>query len=157
MDSTTAFQVLKSTDIDKLHELITVFEMVFEMKDLNRPHNRHLQRLLEKDNFLAIVALNNHKVIGGLTMYVLDQYYTEKPLAYIYDLAVLTEYQRKGIGKKIIDFTKEYCRLQGFEEVFVQAEKVDDYAVDFYRLTKPTTEMQVVHFLYALNRRGLEY
>jgi aminoglycoside 3-N-acetyltransferase I len=157
MDLKTAFQVLKSTDMDKLHELISVFEIVFEMKDLNRPDNRHLQRLLEKDNFLAIVALNNHKVIAGLTVYVLDQYYSEKPLAYIYDLAVLTEYQRKGIGKKLIDFTKEYCRLQGFDEVFVQAEKVDDYAVDFYRLTNPTTEMQVVHFSYALNRRGLEY
>lgn len=152
MDLKTAFQVLKSTDMDKLHELISVFEIVFEMKDLNRPDNRHLQRLLEKDNFLAIVALNNNKVIAGLTVYVLDQYYSEKPLAYINDLAVLKEYQRKGIGKKLIDFTKEYCRLQGFDEIFVQAEKVDDYAVDFYRLTNPTSEMQVVHFSYAFNK-----
>jgi aminoglycoside 3-N-acetyltransferase I len=35
--------------------------------------------------------------------------------------------------------------------VFVQVNKVDDDAIDFYQSTKPTNEEQVVHFYYALN------
>lgn len=146
----TQIQLLKPSDLEELNDLISVFEDVFEMKDLKRPNETHLQGLLKKDTFLAITAKAENKIIGGLTVYILDQYYSEKPLAYIYDLAVLTEYQRKGVGRKLIEFTNEYCKQRGFEEVFVQADKVDDYAIEFYRSTKPTAEEQVLHFYYSL-------
>jgi len=144
--------IIQSNDIDKLNELISVFEIVFDMKNFKCPSETHLQKLLNKDTFFAVIAASGKKIIGGLTVYVLDQYYSEKPLAYIYDIAVLTDYQRKGVGKKLIEFTSDYCRQNGFEEIFIQADKVDDYAIDFYRLTKPTAEEQVVHFSYNLEK-----
>ncbi len=150
VDLETEIQILQPNNIEELNELISVFENVFEMKGFERPSQTHLQNLLNKENFFAVIAKTENKIIAGLTVYVLDQYYSEKPLAYIYDLAVLTEYQRKGIGKRLVEFTNDYCRQKGFEEVFVQADKVDDYAIDFYRLTKPTDEEQVVHFYYKL-------
>lgn len=146
----TEIQLLKPNELEELYELISVFEAVFEMKNFKRPNDKHLQSLLNKDAFFAVVAKIEGKIVAGLTVYVLDQYYSEKPLAYIYDLAVLIEYQRKGIGRKLIEFTNEHCRQKGFEEVFVQADKVDDYATEFYRSTKPTAEEQVVHFFYTL-------
>jgi aminoglycoside 3-N-acetyltransferase I len=146
-------EILKSNDIDKLNELISVFENVFEMENFKRPSITHFQKLLNGDNFLAIIAKTEGQIIGGLTVYLLPQYYSERPLAYLYDLAVLTEYQRKGIGKKLIEFTIEYCKHQGYEELFVQADKVDGYALDFYRLTKPTAEEQVVQFSYILSKK----
>jgi aminoglycoside 3-N-acetyltransferase I len=146
-----ALQILESHHLKELKELVLVFENVFEMKNFELPSDTHLQKLLEKETFIAVVAKTNNKIIGGLTIYVLDQYYSHKPLAYLYDLAVLTNYQRKGVGKKLIAFTNNYCRQKGFEEVFVQADKVDDYAIDFYRTTNPTNEEQVIHFYYTLN------
>jgi aminoglycoside 3-N-acetyltransferase I len=143
-------QILKSDDLEGLKELITVFENVFEMENFKLPNETHLQRLLKKETFIAVVAKTENKIMAGLTVYVLDQYYSTKPLAYIYDLAVMTEYQRQGVGKKLMEFTTEYCRQKGFEEVFVQADKVDAYAIDFYRSTKPTQEEQAVHFSYLL-------
>ena len=148
----TEIEILQSTDLGGMNELISVFEKVFEMKNLVRPSNAHLTNLLQSDNFFVVVVKAQNRVIAGLTIYILQQYYSEKPLAYIYDLAVLTEYQRKGIGKSLIKFTNDYCRQKGFEGVFVQADKVDDYAIDFYRLTKPTNEEQVVHFNYNLEQ-----
>lgn len=82
---------------------------------------------------------------------MLDQYYSERPLAYLYDLAVLAAYQREGIGKRLIAFANDFCRQHGFEELFVQADLVDDYAVEFYRSTNPSNEEQVVHFYYTLS------
>ncbi len=146
----TEIQLLKSTDLNKLKELILVFENVFEMKQFELPSDTHLQKLLDKETFFAVISLVEDRIIGGLTGYILDQYYSEKSLAYIYDLAVLTEYQRKGVGRKLIKFTNEYCKQKGYEEVFVQADEIDDYAIDFYRSTKPTAEEKVVHFYYTL-------
>jgi len=88
--------------------------------------------------------------VGGLTGYRLDPYYSEKPLAYIYDLAVKKERQRQGIGKKLIEEVTQYFANEGFEEVFVQADKEDDYALDFYRSTVPTEEEDVSHFYYRI-------
>lgn len=148
------FEILQLNGIEELSELVTVFEVVFEMENFERPSESHLISLLKNDNFFAIIAKKENKIIAGLTVYVLDQYYSEKPLAYIFDLAVLTEYQRKGIGRNLIEFTNKLCRQKGFEEVFVQADKVDDYAIEFYRSTKPTEEEQIVHFNYKLNYKG---
>ena len=148
----TEIEILKSNDIDKLDELISVFANVFEMENFKRPGEAHLAKILKNDNFIAVVAKKEDKIIAGLTVYLIDQYYSDRPLAYVYDLAVLTEYQRKGVGKKLIEFTNEYCRQKGFEELFVQVDKVDNHAIDFYRLTKPTREEQVIHFSYALTK-----
>jgi aminoglycoside 3-N-acetyltransferase I len=100
---------------------------------------------------MVFVAVKENHVIGGLTAYSLDQYYCDRPLAYIYDLAVSKSYQRQGVGKKLIKNFKDYCLENGFEEIFVQADKVDSYALDFYRQTNITGEEQVVHFTYALS------
>ncbi len=151
-DLKTEIKILQRTEVAELFELIAVFEEVFEMENLKRPSEAHLLNLLQSDNFFAVVAKSENRVIAGMTIYILDQYYSEKPLAYLYDLAVLTEYQRKGVGKNLIKYTIEYCRQRGFKEVFVQADKVDGYAIDFYRLTKPSHEEQVVHFSYNLEK-----
>jgi len=71
-------------------------------------------------------------------------------LAYIYDLAVLKDFRRKGIGKMLIKRLTDYCKKNGFDEIFVQADRVDGYALDFYRLTNPTNEEDVVHFSYLI-------
>ena len=143
---------LEPQDLDTFIELIQLFEDVFEMESFSLPPKAHLAKVLSKPDFHVMVALKEQQVVGGLTIYTLHQYYAEKPLAYIYDLAVKTALQRQGIGRKLIAATRDYCREQGYEEVFVQADKVDDYALDFYRLTKPTAEEDVSHFYYTLNK-----
>ena len=141
-------EIERVRNVGELNALVSIFEDVFEMVNFNGPNPAHLESLLKKDTFFAIMAKINGEIIGGLTVYLLDQYYSEKPLAYIYDLAVSTKFQRQGIGRKLIAYTHNYCVQKGFEGAFVQAEKADDHAIDFYRLTHPTEEMQVVHFYY---------
>ncbi len=134
---------------EEMDELIAVFEEVFEMVDCKRPDQAYLGKLLGKDSFFAVVAKIDKRIIGGLTVYVLHPYYSQKPLAYIYDLAVKKDFQRQGVGRRLMAYTNDYCREHGFEGAFVQAEKADDYAIDFYRSTKPATEEPVVHFYYS--------
>lgn len=142
---------LSVNNVSCFENLIILFEEVFEMKKFSIPKSEYLRELLAKENFHVFVALKEDSVIGGLTAYTLNQYYSEKPLAYIFDLAVANLWQRQGIGNALIMHTKSYFRQNGYSEVFVQADRVDDYAVDFYRKTNPTEEEDVLHFYYTLD------
>lgn len=144
---------LDERDVNKFTELIALFEDVFEMEPFRKPSVRYLKDLLNKKDFFVFVAVKDKQIVGGLTAYSLDQYYSERPIAYIYDLAVSRAFQRQGIGKSLIKKIEDYCYKNGFEEVFVQADKVDAYALDFYRSTNVTAEEQVVHFYYTLNKQ----
>ena len=154
MDSMMSVEIKKldAGDIGSFQELISVFEKVFEMEGFSMPNKEYLQQLLGKEGFLVFAAFLDRKVVGGLTAHMLPQYYSTQPLAYIYDLAVSTELQRRGIGKMLISGINNYCRKIGVEEVFVQADEEDAHALDFYHATGGRAE-KVVHFTYPLNEK----
>lgn len=137
-------------DLDSCIELIELFGEVFEMKNFTYPGKEYLAKVMSEEKFLVFVAVDgNNRVIGGLTAYVLTQYYSTRPLVYVFDAAVKVDFQRMGIGTKLMQSTIEHCRQLGAEEVFVQADLEDQHALDFYRATGGVPE-NVVHFYYRL-------
>lgn len=145
------FKKLSLLEVDQFQALIQVFEKVFEMENFHMPAKEHLERVLQLPGFMAFVAEKEGKVLGGLTVFTLEQYYSEKPQAYVYDLAVSQAHQRKGIGRQLMAAVVEHCKKGGYEGVFVQAEKVNKYALEFYRSTPITGEEKVRHFTYDLS------
>lgn len=143
------YKKLETEDLSRLTELIKVYEIVSEMKDFTLPEAPYLQGLLEKETMIFYAALLDEKVVGGLTAHVLPSTYFPSSEVYIYDLAVQTEFQRKGIGGQLINSLKEYCASLQLKEVFVQADLEDRHALDFYRATGGIAE-SVVHFSYEL-------
>ncbi len=141
---------LKPDEIENFIDLVKLFSLVFEYEDFKLPTKAHLQRLLNRNDFIVLVATVNEEIIGGLTAYTLQQYYSEKPLAYIYDIAVKGDYQRRGIGKDLINALNTFCIKNGFEEMFVQAEKEDTDALGFYRSTSIDREQEVIQFSYRM-------
>ncbi|WP_142683480.1 GNAT family N-acetyltransferase [Chitinophaga polysaccharea] len=113
------------------------------------PSETHLQKVLSGETFFSFVAVYDNKIIGGLTCYILPAYYVTSSYVYIFDLAVFPVFQRKGIGRMLIESVKEYSKSLGYEEVFVQADVEDQYAVDFYRATGGFEE-QTMSFSYPL-------
>lgn len=142
-------RLLKAEETEKARELVSLFEDVFEM-EVEQIHDEALTRILEDEDFIAILAEDKGELIGGMTVYLLRQIYRVKPWAYLMDLAIHQDYQRKGIGQRMITFAKEQAKRAGSEELYVQAEKEDDHAVRFYRKTSPSGEMDVHHFFYKL-------
>jgi len=145
-------QKLTKEDTDCFSELIKVFKETFEWKNFSLPTNIHLQKVLKNKSFLVFVAKQDQNTIGGLTAHVLERYDLEKPSAYIYDIAVLPKYQRKGIGKLLIEKLNNYYEKKGVSEVFVQSETDDQQALNFYRTTPNTSELQATHFTYSFNQ-----
>jgi aminoglycoside 3-N-acetyltransferase I len=142
---------LQPKNIDEFTELIRVFEEVFEMKNFKMPEEKYLIQLLAKEDLIVFVGVLDNKVVGGLTSYTLQQYYSVSPLVFIYDIAVKTEVQRQGVAKLLITNLSDYCKENGYEEMFVLADEADTHAIEFYRSTG-ATENRVVNFNYALNK-----
>ena len=140
---------LSPYDIEDFLKLISVFESVFEWENFSSLSILHLQKVLNQPYFFVFVAKLEQTVVGGLTGYVLEMYETEKPSAYLYDLAVTTTHQRKGIGKLLLAHLNSYGKKNGFGEVFVHAEMEDLEAVSFYKKTGPSNELNATHFTYS--------
>ncbi|WPP51381.1 GNAT family N-acetyltransferase [Catalinimonas niigatensis] len=138
-------------DTDEFVDLIKIFAVVFEMDDLKMPDNEYLRSLLAKPDFFVLIAQCDGKVIGGLTVYILHRYYSAKPVAYIYDVGVMPDYQRNGTGKKLISHLNKYCKDNNFEDAYVEAETNDTQAVNFYRTTPISSELQATHFTYTFD------
>jgi len=140
---------LTKEDISKFTSLINLFNMVFEEESKIGSEANSFQ-LLNSKYFVALVALVENEVVGGLTAYELPMYYSNSSEIFLYDLAIKPEYQRMGIGKRLLQSLKEYCLQNGIEEFFVLAHEEDEHAIAFYRATGGRGE-RVVNFLYEAN------
>lgn len=143
---------LEKVDITDFIKLIRIFKRVFE-NDEAVAHSERLGKLLSHPDFIVFVVAINNEVIGGLTAYVLHRYYNSKPIAYIYDVAIESNFQGKGYGKALITGFCNFCRQNGFEEAYVEAESDDADAVNFYRTTQFSNELKATHFTYVFNNK----
>jgi aminoglycoside 3-N-acetyltransferase I len=135
--------------ISDLTSLLHVYKTVFELPVYTIPPETHLQTLLDNPAIIFLAAYSENQVVGGLTAYVLPSVYAEKPEMYLYDLAILTDHQRKGIGKQLLEELKNHARSLNVSEIYVQADIVDAGALAFYRATGGIEE-DVRHFGYPL-------
>lgn len=150
MESITGkFQIkrLGKEDVLIAQKLNLLFEEVFEKENAPSAKASYLMELLEKPDFIAYAAIRGNEIIGGLTAYELPMYYFESIEIFIYDIAVKPEFQRKGLGKKLLSTLNEYGRQIGAKDIFVDASKEDEHAVDFYRTSGGKGE-KVVQFTY---------
>ena len=137
---------LTKEDLSIFNSLINLFNLVFEEEPKIGSEANSL-RLLENERFIAIAALVENEIAGGLTAYELPMYYSDTSEIFVYDLAVKPEYQRMGVGKGLLQSLKEYCIRNGIQDFFVMAHAEDEQAIEFYHATGGKAE-KVVNFVY---------
>jgi aminoglycoside 3-N-acetyltransferase I len=143
------FKQLATNDLPMFKSLIGMFNVVFE-EEQNIGSDAHLLKLLGNNGFIAIAAVSENEVLGGLTAYELPMIYSDASEVILYDMAVREEHQRMGIGKGLIQSLKEYCTKNGIETFFVMAHEEDLHAVEFYHATGGKSE-KVLNFLYDIS------
>ena len=68
---------LSANDLPLMEGLLTTFGEAFDAVDTyssSRPSNVYLKRLLSSDYFIALAALKNGLVVGGLAAYELQKF-----------------------------------------------------------------------------------
>jgi aminoglycoside 3-N-acetyltransferase I len=146
-------QQLRPEDMTLMEALLTTFGEVFDEVETysgNRPSADYLRQLLNRDYFIAIAALKEGKVVGGLAAYELKKFEQERSEIYIYDLAVVAEHRREGIATALIQKLKEIAVARGAYVIFVQADIGDDPAIELY--TKLGDREDVLHFDIVVDR-----
>lgn len=140
-------RVLGASDVAAARAMLTMFGHEFD--DLqtytgSQPDDQYLQRLLESETFVAIVALDGARLIGGLAGYVLPKFEQARSEFYIYDLAVEEGYRRRGVATGLIERLKELAAARGIYVIFVQADHGDEPAIALY--TRLGHREDVLHF-----------
>lgn len=138
---------LKPGDHALVHGLLTVFDQAFEDPEAyssRRPSEGYVNELLASPTFIALVALDGERVVGGLVAYELRKLEQERSELYIYDLAVVEAHRRQGIATALIEELRAIGRRRGAYVVYVQADPPDAPAVALY--SKLGTREEVLHF-----------
>jgi aminoglycoside 3-N-acetyltransferase I len=142
---------LFANDLPLMESLLTTFGEAFDEVDTyssSRPSPAYLKRLLSSNYFIALAALKNGSVVGGLAAYELQKFEQERSEIYIYDLAVAAAHRRQGIATTLIWELKKIAVARAAYVVFVQADMGDDPAIALY--TKLGTREDVLHFDIAV-------
>jgi aminoglycoside 3-N-acetyltransferase I len=146
--STFEIQKLNRNEVEDFRDLVKIFKDVFENEE-QISERKQLAKVLSNPDFMVFVVKQNDRIVGGLTIYILQRYYGTKPVAYIYDVGVSPDFQGKGLGRSLIAEVCQYCKDNGFEDAYVEAESDDVDAVNFYKKTKFSSEINAIHFTYT--------
>ena len=112
--------------------MFALFAAVFET-DHTEVSNDYAAELLARPEVWAYAATLDDVVIGGLTAHTLPMTRSESAEIFLYDLAVDTSAQRRGIGRQLIARLVADAAATGIDVVFVPADNDDTHALDFYR------------------------
>ena len=140
---------LTPDDIALMDAMLQMFGEAFrdvETYTAKRPSDDYLRRLLAGESFIALAALKNGAVAGGLAAYELKKFEQERSEIYIYDLAVSSSHRREGIATALIETLKDVAAQRGAWVIFVQADTgaEDQPAIALY--SKLGTREDVLHF-----------
>ena len=149
MSSPPGFSVqqLASDDEALMRSLLAMFGKVFSEVQTycgNQPGAGYFRQLLASENFIALAALKNDAVAGGLAAYELRKFEQERSEIYIYDLAVAAAHRREGIATALIQKLKEVAVARAAYVIFVQADVSDEPAIALY--SKLGVREDVLHF-----------
>jgi aminoglycoside 3-N-acetyltransferase I len=150
--SPVAVRRITADDVDLMREVLRCFGEVFEEPDTFSsapPTRQYLEALLRSDYFIALAALKDAAVVGGLAAYELKKFEQERSEIYIYDLAVAETHRRRGIATSLIAHLRTIAKERGAYVIFVQADQGDTPAIELY--TKLGVREDVLHFDIAVS------
>ena len=130
-----------------LLQLNALFAEAFDDRDTYTgapPGEAYCREVLGKAHVIALVALKNAAVVGGLVAYELDKLERARREVYIYDLAVVAAHRRQGIATRLIAHLRAIAHERGAWVVYVQADHGDDPAIALYG--KLGVREDVLHF-----------
>ena len=146
---------LGPSDFATMRELNALFGRAFEDPDAYeraRPSDQWLIDQLSSDAVIALVAMHQSAVVGGLVAYELPKLEQARRELYIYDLAVEPAHRRQGVATALIDHLRHHAADRRAWVIYVQADYGDEPAIALY--TKLGRREDVMHFDIAPALQG---
>ncbi|HEX4233287.1 MAG TPA: AAC(3)-I family aminoglycoside N-acetyltransferase [Caldimonas sp.] len=147
MARTFSVRVLDASDAPSLRAMLAMFGAAFgdvATYTARQPDDAYLGQLLSSASFVAVAAVVDGHVVGGLAAYVLPKFEQARSEIYLYDLAVDKAHRRQGIATAMIAELQVVAARRGASIIFVQADHGDEPAIALY--TKLGVREDVLHF-----------
>lgn len=151
-----AVQQIAVTDTPRLRQLLSLFAEAFDDAEsylAHQPDDAYLTAILARDSFVALIALDGERVVGGLTAYELPKFEQPRSEFYIYDLAVAASHRRQGVATRLIETLQDIAAARGGWVIFVQADTDEDDEPAIALYSKLGTREEVLHFDIPVPRR----
>ena len=87
--------------------------------DNGKPSAGHIHNLLADDRTYLYAAQFEKSVAGYALAYKFPSLYSSGYLAYLYDIEVLQQYRRKGVGLLLMETLKRDLKQAGVHELFL--------------------------------------
>ncbi len=128
----TRIHRLTGADVPLARQTFLTMSAVFET-DGEPLSDDYLDNLLARADFWAFAALEGDRVVGGLTAHTLPMTRSESAEVFIYDLAVVPDRQRQGLGRRLVTALRDAAAARGIAVAFVPADNDDTHALEFYQ------------------------
>ena len=140
---------LSPLDLREANQLVKLFQSEFKSSNPKSPDDNYLQELISKDGFHVFAAVEDGRVVGGLTAYELPMFTEETKEMFLYDIAVDKNHWQRGIAKELINALKETCTAKNIKIIFVGTDTDNEAAKRLYKTTGAEME-EIVWFTWGL-------
>jgi len=111
-------------------DLSQVKDLILKAENFGKPFLENELMNIKKNTLLGLgkvfVATSNKKVVGYISL-------GRKVFALIIEsIIVANHYQRKGVGRKLIEKAREYAKSKGLHVLRTDTGTFMDYAIKFY-------------------------
>lgn len=136
--------IIRRADISNLKDIQELNNKLFELEYKEFDPSLKVGWPYEKEgteyfsdmlnNEVVFIAEANNKIVGYLAGSInVEQSYNTRTLAELDNMYILEEYRKYGIGSKLVNELKTYCRSLGIQELKVTASYKNINAINFYR------------------------
>lgn len=153
----TTTRRLGADDVRLAAQTFAMMGVVFGDEPRPAPSERYLADLLARPDLWAYAALVDGQPVGGLTAFLLPLTRVEAAELFVYDVAVREDWQRRGVGRALLEQVRADGAAAGVPELWVPADDEDTHALEFYRRTGGSPQAVTI-FTYptGTGRRGTD-
>ncbi len=74
----------------------------------------------KNENYAILVAKSNNIIVGSITLYKIDLFtFSFQPAIEVFNVAVLKEYRRNNIAKKLLEYTIKYAKDNNYKSIYL--------------------------------------
>jgi len=125
--------IIRDSKVEDFNDVLCLFGQLWPNKELN-PNDLKLvfNRGIQSETDKYICAVEYEKVIGFCALAVVNNFWQEGTIAYVYAMIVDDSFRGKGIGTSLLEMAFDIAKLMGCKKIELDSGFPREKAHNFY-------------------------